>query len=48
MLSRGCRKVLSVKRAGREEDFYDGDASEVIVTSGGPGKSEVTYRSVPR
>ena len=32
----------------REEDFYDGDASEVIVTSGGPGKIEVTYRSVPR
>lgn len=48
MLSRGCRKVLSVKRDGREEDFYDGDASEVIVTSGGPGKIEVTYRSVPR
>ena len=48
MLSRGCRKVLSVKRDGREEDFYDGDASEVIVTSGGPGKIQVTYRSVPR
>ena len=48
MLSRGCRKVLSVKRDGREEEFYDGDASEVIVTSGGPGKIEVTYRSVPR
>lgn len=48
MLSRGCRKIISVRRNGREEEFYDGDTSEVIVTSGGPGSIEVTYRSVPK
>ena len=48
MLSRGCRKVLGVKRDGRKERFFDGDSSEVIVTEGGPGEIEVTYRCVPR
>lgn len=47
-LSRGCRKVLTVKRAGAYEDFYDGDGSESILLSGGPGQVEVTYRSVPK
>ena len=31
MLSRGCRKVLSVKRDGREEDFYDGEIKPFYV-----------------
>lgn len=48
MLSRGCRKVLFVKRNGVSEEFFDGDSSEVIVTSGGPGTIEVTYRCVPK
>ena len=48
MLSRGCRKVLSVKRDGKEAEFFDGDASEVIVTDAGPGRLSVTYRCVPK
>lgn len=48
LLSRGCRKVIGVKRKGTQEQFFDGDSTESIYLSGGPGEVEITYHSVPR
>jgi len=47
-LSRGCKKILSIKRNGKEEAFFDGDESDDVVLSGGGGTVEVTYLCTPR